>query len=90
MPDRKFTVVNGSKTPSAPTPKKVFHAKDWLLAFALICVCIMLVGLALALSNKSRVSKTQNKKQTTCLTWEDQGQTQVQCGGKLYVEKTNG
>lgn len=87
MADRKFTIVNGSKTSSAPTLKKVSHRTEWILALVLICFCILLVGMAVALGRMNRIGEAKSKRQTTCLTWEDQGKTQLQCGGKLYVEK---
>lgn len=89
MADRKFTVVNGSKPQIPQKPTKPSHHREWILAIILILVCITLVGLAVALGRETNIlEKGKSKRQTTCLTWEEEGKPQLQCGSKLYVEKS--
>jgi|GEM_PF-7109684 len=87
MPDRKFTLHNGGKPASTPK-KRDSHGRQWFWALVSAVAGLSALGAAIHFTRHAQVEAiAQQKRQTTCLIWEDQGKTQVQCGGKLFVEK---
>lgn len=86
MPDRKFTIHNGGK--QDPVRKPESHRRHGFWAIFSVVAGVSALGLAIYATSSSRIAGVNSqKRQTTCLTWEEQGKNQVQCSGKIYVEK---